>query len=155
MILTTDASDKGYGVVLEQEFETDGIKSLRPLEYYSRSFTSAQKNYSTTEKELLAVAMAVENFHSYLFGKKFIIYTDHLPNTLLVTKSSTHHRVERWMMRLQLYEFEMKYKPGNQNILANYLSRPQENEPEMEAEEEYLDQLVLNQQLIIKLLIMN
>ena len=101
---------------MEQEFDTNGIKSLRPLEYYSRSNTSAQNNYSTTEKELLAVVMAVENFHTYLYGKSFIIYTDHLPNTLLVTKSSPHHRVERWMMRLQLYEFEMKYKPGNQNI---------------------------------------
>jgi hypothetical protein len=144
MILTTDASDKGYGAVLEQEFETNGIKSLQPLEYYSRSYTNAQKNYSTTEKELLAVVMAVEHFHTYLYGKKFIIYTDHLPNTLLVTKSNPHHRVERWMMRLQLYEFEMKYKPGNQNILADFLSRPQENEPEMETEEDYLDQLVAN-----------
>ena len=43
------------------------------------------------------------------------------------------------MMRLQLYEFEMKYKPGNQNILADFLSRPQENEPEMEPEEDYFD----------------
>ena len=88
--------------------------------------------------------MAVEYFHTYLYGKSFIIYTDHLPNTLLVTKSSQHHRVERWMMRLQLYEFEMKYKPGNQNILADFLSRPQENEPEMEAEEDYFDQLIAN-----------
>jgi len=88
--------------------------------------------------------MAVEHFHTYLYGKKFKIYTDYLPNTLLVTKSNPHHRVERWMMRLQLYELEMKYKPGNQNILADFLSRPQENEPEMEHEDDYFDQLVAN-----------
>jgi hypothetical protein len=65
--------------------------------------------------------MAVEHFHTYLYGKKFKIYTDDLPNTLLVIKSNPHHRIERWMMRLQLYEFEMKYKPGNQNILADWV----------------------------------
>ena len=92
--------------------------------------------------------MAVEHFHTYLYGKKFTIYTDHLPNTLLVTKSNPHQRVERWMMRLQLYEFDMKYqvtktgKPGNQNILAYFLSRPQENESKMEVEDDYFDQLV-------------
>ena len=79
-----------------------------------------------------------------MYGKSFKIYTDHLRNTLLVTKSSPHHRVERWMMRLQLYEFDMKYKPGSQNILADFLSRLQEIEPEMEAEEDYFYQLVAN-----------
>jgi hypothetical protein len=142
MILTTDASDKGYGAVLEQEFITDGISALKPLEYYSRCYTGAQKNYSTTEKELLAVVMAVEHFHTYLYGRKFIIYTDHLPNTLLLNKTNPHPRVERWMMRLQLYEFEMIYKPGIQNILADFLSRPQENENQLESESDYLDQLV-------------
>jgi hypothetical protein len=72
MILTTDASDKGYGAVLEQEFNNDGNLALKPLEYYSKRYTMAQKNYSTTEKELLAVVMAVEHFHTYLYGKKFI-----------------------------------------------------------------------------------
>ena len=43
MIVTTDASDIGYGAVLEQEFETNGIKSFQPLEFYSRSHTNAQK----------------------------------------------------------------------------------------------------------------
>jgi hypothetical protein len=137
MKVTNDASDKNYGAVLEQEFETNGIKSFQPLEFYSRSYTNAQK-------KLLAVVMAVEHFHTYLYGKKFTIYTDHLPNTVLVTKANPHHRVKRWMMRRQLYEFEMKYKPGNLNILADFLYRPQENEPEIELEEDYLDQLVAN-----------
>jgi hypothetical protein len=66
--------------------------------------------------------MAVEHFHTYLYGRKFIIYTDHLPNTLLLNKTNPHPRVERWMMRLQLYEFEMIYKPGIQKILADLLS---------------------------------
>jgi hypothetical protein len=86
--------------------------------------------------------MAVEHFHTYVYGKKFIIYTDHLPNTVLWNKLKPHPRVERWMMRLSLYEFEIRYKPGSQNILADFLSRPQDNEQPLELSEDYLDQLV-------------
>ncbi len=143
MIITTDASDNGYGAVLEQYIRTeDGSYNKRPIEYFSKSYTPAQKNYSTTEKELLAVVMSVEHFHSYVYGRKFTIYTDHLPNTLLWNKLQPHPRVERWMMRMELYQFEIKYKPGHENVLADFLSRPQSNEEPQEAGEEYLDQLV-------------
>jgi hypothetical protein len=81
--------------------------------------------------------MAVEHFHKYVYGKKFIIYTDHLPNTVLWNKLQPHPRVERWMMRMSLYDFEIKYKPGNQNVLADFLSRPQENEQQQDMEEDY------------------
>jgi hypothetical protein len=84
MIVTTDASDNGYGAVLEQNISTkDGSYNKKPIDYFSKSYTPAQKNYSTTEKELLAVVMSLENFHSYECGRKFTIYTDHLSNTLL------------------------------------------------------------------------
>ena len=65
MVITTDASDNGYGAVLEQNFRTDNETEdkFKPVEYYSKSYTPAQKNYSTTEKELLAVVMAVEKIH--------------------------------------------------------------------------------------------
>jgi hypothetical protein len=60
---------------LEQNFSTiESETHLRPIEYNSKTYTPAQKNYSTTEKELLAVVMAVEHFHKYAYGKKFIIY---------------------------------------------------------------------------------
>jgi hypothetical protein len=92
MIITTDASDNGYGAVLEQNFSTiESETHLRPIDYYSKSYTPAQKNYSTTEKELLAVVMAVEHFHKYVYGKKYIIYTDHLPNTVLTNKFNHIH----------------------------------------------------------------
>jgi hypothetical protein len=117
MIITTDASDNGYGAVLEQHIRTKyGSFNKRPIEYFSKSYTPAQKNYSTTEKELLAVVMSVEQFHSYVYGRKFTIYTDHLPNTLLWNKLQPHPRVERWMMRMGLYQFEIKYKPGQENV---------------------------------------
>ena len=89
MIITTDASEIGYGAVLEQSFKVDedGTEALRPIEYYSKNYTAAQKKYSTSEKELLAIIMAVEHYHSYIYGKKFTIYIDHLPLTWLWNKN--------------------------------------------------------------------
>ena len=75
----------------------------------------------------------------YMGRKLFIIYTDHLPNTLLLNKTKPHPRVQRWMMRLSLYVFEIRYKPGSHNVLADFLSRPQENENQLETGDNYLD----------------
>ena len=88
MNVTTDASELGYGGQLEQNFkiEESDLDDIRPIEYFSKNYTVAQKKYSTTEKEMLAVVMTVENFHQYLYGRKFTIYTDHLPLTRIWIK---------------------------------------------------------------------
>ena len=93
---------------------------------------------------MLAVVMTVENFHLYLYGRKFTIYTDHLPLTWIWTKKNPHPRIERWMMRMALYEFIILYKPGKENFLADFLSRLNEETPADDADEEndYHDQLV-------------
>ena len=93
---------------------------------------------------MLAVVMTVENFHLYLYGRKFTIYTDHLPLTWIWTKKNPHPRIERWMMRMALYEFIVIYKPGRDNHLADFLSRLNEEDPCIESNEEddYHDQLV-------------
>jgi hypothetical protein len=124
MNVTTDASELGYGGQLEQNFkiEESDLDDIRPIEYFSKNYTVAQKKYSTTEKEMLAVVMTVENFHLYLYGRKFTIYTDHLPLTWIWTKKNPHPRIERWMMRMALYEFTVVYKPGKDNHLADFLS---------------------------------
>ena len=114
MIVTTDASELGYGGQLEQSFkltDTDS-ENIRPIEYFSKNYTATQKKYSATEKEKLAVVMKVENFHLYLYGTKFKIFTDHLPLTLIWTKKNLHPRIVRWMMRMPLYEFKVIYKSG-------------------------------------------
>ncbi|CAF0952553.1 unnamed protein product [Brachionus calyciflorus] len=124
MILTTDACEYGYGAVLEQV--VDGCN--RQIAYFSRNYTAAQKNYSTTEKELLAVVMSIEYFHQYLYGKFFTVNTDHLPLTWIKKKKDTHPRLERWLLRLSLYNLEIIYKPGKENVVADMLSRlPDEN----------------------------
>ena len=73
----------GYGGQLEQNFkiEKKELDDIKPIEYFSKNYTVTQKKYSTTEKEMLAVVMSVENFHLYLYSSKFKIYTDHLPLT--------------------------------------------------------------------------
>jgi hypothetical protein len=118
-ILTTDASECGYGAVLEQMQGNEN----RIIAYYSKNYTKSQKNYATPEQELLAIVQAVEHFHTYLFGRKFKLFTDHEPLTWLTNKKKPHARMERWMIRLEYNELEVAHKPGKDNIVADMLSR--------------------------------
>jgi hypothetical protein len=83
-ILCTDASNSGYGAVLCQERGKD----LRPIGYYSKTMSKAQKNYAVIEKELLAVVMGIEHYHQYLYGVRFMVYTDHRPLAWLIEKKT-------------------------------------------------------------------
>ena len=133
--IETDASDYGYGAVLQQE--TDGIK--RPVAFFSKNYTQAQRKYPTSEKELLALIMSVEYFHQYLYGRPFVAYTDHMPLTWLLTKKEPHPRLERWMMRISIYQITIVYIPGKENVIADLLSRlPDEDEVAPE-EDDYHD----------------
>ena len=143
--LSTDASDYGYGAVLEQK-QDDG--SFRPIAYFSKNYTAAQKNYATPEKELLALVMAIEYFHQYLYGKPFFINTDHLPLTWIQTKKNTHARLERWLLRLSIYDFEIIHIPGKLNVVADNFSRlPDENEVNTDPNDDYFDTLVADIEL--------
>ena len=139
-ILTTDASDNGYGAILEQENEKGERKVIA---YYSKSYTRAQKKYGTSEQELLAIVMAVEHFHTYLYGGKVKIFTDHAPLTHLANKKNPHPRMERWMLRLECYQLEFKHKPGKDNIAADMLSRlPDENAINSDSQDDYFDKVI-------------
>ena len=134
--MSADASENGYGAVLEQEI--NGTRRINA--YYSKSYTKAQHNYATCEKELLAIVMAVEHWHGYLYGEKFHIFSDHKPLKYLLEKKVPHPRLERWMLRLAIYQFEIEYTPGKDNIIADALSRFEPNSTNVE--EDYLDVLV-------------
>ena len=120
--LITDASNVGLGAVLVQE--NKGMS--RVISYASRALSETEKKYSTTEKEGLAVVWAFEKFHLYLYGIDFEIITDHkalesLYNTKCL-KTTQNARIQRWMLKLMSYNYQIKYLPGKQNI-ADALSR--------------------------------
>ncbi|CAN6542428.1 unnamed protein product [Malus baccata var. baccata] len=117
--LMCDASDYALGAVLGQRKE----KRPHVIYYTSRTLNDAQLNYSTTEKELLAVVFALDKFRSYFLGTKVIIYTDHAALKYLFTKKEAKPRLIRWMLFLQEFDIEIRNKKGSENVVADHLSR--------------------------------
>ena len=114
-----DASDYAVGAALCQKRD----KVLQTIYYASRTLNDAQKNYTTTEKELLALVFALDKFRSYLLGSKVIVHTDHSALKYLFTKEDAKPRVLRWIMLLQEFEIEIREKLCVQNVVADHLSR--------------------------------
>lgn len=118
-ILTTDASNLAIGAVLSQ----GPIGSDKPIAYASRTLNSSEINYSTIEKELLAIVWATKYFRPYLFGRKFKIMTDHRPLQWVMNMKEPNSRLTRWRLRLSEYDYTVIYKPGKINSNADALSR--------------------------------
>lgn len=117
-ILQTDASNNAIGAVLSQQM-ADGE---HPVAYLSKRLLPREQNYSTIEKELLAIVWAVGSLSYYLDGRKFIIETDYNPLTWLNKMKDKNQRLLRWALALQTYTFEVKYRKGSQNGNADGLS---------------------------------
>jgi len=118
-ILRTDASETGLGAVLLQE--QDGSKL--PVAYSSRKLLPREKNYSVIEKECLAVVWGIGKYHAYLFGRDFVLETDHQPLLYLNKAKVANARLMRWALILQPYRFRVEAIRGSENIGADYLSR--------------------------------
>ncbi|XP_063388255.1 uncharacterized protein LOC134674130 [Cydia fagiglandana] len=118
-ILRTDSSNYALGAVLLQG---DGNEE-RPIEYASRLLNAAERNYSTTEREALAVVWAVERFRPYLDGQPVVIGSDHQPLRWLLSLKSPAGRLVRWALRLQAFDIRFEYTPGKANVVADTLSR--------------------------------
>ena len=118
-IVTTDASDYALGAVLSQ----GEIGKDLPVAYASRAMIGAELNYSTTEKELLAMVYAVKHFRPYLYGRKFYLVTDHRPLVWLHNLKGPISRLARWRVLLSDYDYEIVHKPGRVNANADALSR--------------------------------
>ena len=122
--LCTDASGTGLGAVLCQEHEGEN----HPVMCASKKLNAAELNYSTIEKECLAIVWAVQKFEPYLYGREFVIQTDHSPLQHLERVRSPSGRITRWAMCLQPFSFVIEAVPGSDNVIADYLSRHSEGE---------------------------
>ncbi|CAM8895855.1 unnamed protein product [Rhodiola kirilowii] len=113
-----DTSDYAVGAVLSQKVDKKPVV----IYYASRTLDAALKNYSTTEKELLAVVFALEKFRSYLLCTKVVIYSDHAAIRYLMTKKEAKPRLIRWILLLQEFDVEIRDKKGIENTVADHLS---------------------------------
>ena len=113
-MVVCDASNFGIGAVLMQ----DG----HPVAYFSKLLDAAQRNYTVTDRELLAVVEALKQWRCYLGDKPFTVVTDHSPLTHFATKVELHGRQARWAETLARFSFGWEYRPGRVNV-ADPLSR--------------------------------
>ena len=118
-VIDTDASECGIGAILSQC--QDGVE--RVIAYGSCSLTKAERNYSTTQKELLALVYFLKHFRCYLLGSPFMVRTDHAALRWLQEFKHPEGQLARWLEQLQEFDFKTEHRPGRQHSNADALSR--------------------------------
>ena len=108
----TDASNIQLGAVIVQEG--------RPVAFFSRKLTPAQTRYTVTERELLSIVEVLKEFRNILLGQQIIVHTDH---ENLTYKQQNSDRVMRWRLYIEEYSPDLRYVPGQNNVVADALSR--------------------------------
>jgi hypothetical protein len=118
--LYTDASDYGLGAVLSQQ-QADG--SERVVLYLSRLMDKHERNYTVSEKEMLAAVWAIGKCRPYLYGRPFQVVTDHAALQYLQNLKNPTGRLARWALALSDYSPEFVYRKGSLHVNADALSR--------------------------------
>jgi hypothetical protein len=128
-VVTCDASGYAVGASLQQE---DERKRLRPVAFFSKKLSEAEKMWAVHEQELLSIVLALNEWCHYLIGRKFVVVTDHQSLIYLKRQPNLSPKQVRWTILLADFEFETLYKPGRLNIVADALSR----RPDYDSKEE-------------------
>ena len=117
IIVQCDASQSGLGAVIIQ----DG----RVVEYASRALTDTEQNYAQIEKELLSIIWGLNRFDCYIYARRIVVQNDHRPLLAIHKKSlaAAPKRLQRMLLRLQRYNYELVHLPSSQMVLADTLSR--------------------------------
>ncbi|GKB89525.1 ty3-gypsy retrotransposon protein [Tanacetum coccineum] len=113
--VTTDASGMAIGAVLSQE--------NKPIAFFSKKLCQTMQGQSTYTKEFYAITEAVKKWRQYLLGRRFRIYTDHHSLKHILTQTIQSPEQQKWVTKLLGYDFEVLYKPGRENTVADALSR--------------------------------
>ena len=129
-IVQTDASHIGTVAMLLQE---DATGEQRPVAFASRKLQPRESNYSTTERECLAIVWGVTKFQEYVYGTEFFLETDHAPLQYIRQANFQNGRLMRWALALQPYRFLLRAIRGKDNMGADCLSRNPLKEEEAEA----------------------
>lgn len=114
-----NASDIGIGTVLARGPSGEE----RPVVFLSRKLLPRETEYSTVEKECLAIKWSLESLRYYLLGPEFELETDHRALTWIYSMKDKDAQVTRWYLALQPYKFKIRHCPGRNNLVANFLSR--------------------------------
>ncbi len=93
------------------------------IAYTSKHLNEREAQWSTIEKECFAIVHAIEVFRTYLYGRKFVVFTDHRPLEWLLGKANTSGRLQRWALKIQEYDMKIGYRPGKSHQNADCLSR--------------------------------
>ena len=118
-VLRTDASGVGLGAVLLQ----DQGEGLQPVAFASKKLNPAERRYHTIEQEVFAAVWGIRRFYPYLYGRHFVLESDHDPIRYLHKIRPVSRRLMSWAMELQAYSFEVRHIKGKDNVDADFLSR--------------------------------